>query len=74
VLIYQAEKIRVPKAAVAINPGQAVYWSGTYGDGVTNVWASGLYWIGNCVKVAAAGDDDVLIHLEGHKAAQESAP
>jgi len=74
VLIYQADKIRVAKAAVAMAPGQAVYWSGVYGAGVTNVWASGLYRIGICVKEAAAADADVLIHLEGHMVTQEAAP
>ena len=75
VLIYQAEKITVPKAAgVALNVGQAVYWDGVSGNGVTGTWASGLLWIGVVTQVAVAGDARVQIDLHGNHALAESAP
>lgn len=75
VLIYQAEKIRVPKAAgLIINEGQAIYWDGIPANGVTNVWATGLYWIGICIEPSPAAHTRVLIDLLGNKATAEEAP
>jgi|WetSurSiteA1Bulk_404760.scaffolds.fasta_scaffold00047_28 hypothetical protein len=71
VLIYHAEKIIVPKtagSATAFLPGDKVYWSGTYGDGVTPTQASGLYWIGIATEPATDDDTEVEIDLLGNKA------
>lgn len=73
-LNYHVEKIMVDKAAVAIFVGDAIYWSGVDGDPVTNVWTSGLLWIGICVEDAAAGADQVKIDLKGDKATVGAAP
>lgn len=76
VLIYNCEKIRVPKQdGVAIIPGEAIYWDGVHANGVTNVWTSGLLWIGICVdENADADDDEVLIDLHGNHPLAEEAP
>lgn len=75
VIIYNCEKIQVPKAAgVAFNPGDAVYWDGIHLNGVTPVFASGLYWIGICAQAAVAADEQVLIDIHGNHAMIEAAP
>ncbi len=75
VLCYNCEKIRVPKVAgIVFQPGEAVYWDQQPGDGVTNVFASDLLWIGICVEAAGADDDEVLIDLHGNHPLEEEAP
>lgn len=74
VLIYHCENIRVPKAAVAINTGAAIYWDGVHGTGVTDTWASGLLWIGIAKENRVIGDADILIDLKGDKALAQLAP
>lgn len=65
---YHVEKIMLEKAAVAINKGQKLYHDGTYGNPVTNVYASGLYWIAIAVEDADADDTHVKADLKGDKA------
>ena len=73
--IYSCEDIQLPKlAGVAIAPGEAVYWSGVAGTGVTNVWQSGWLQIGRCKEDAAAGDATVLCDLHGDHPFAEVAP
>jgi predicted RecA/RadA family phage recombinase len=67
VLIYQAEKILVPKKAVAMGLGQRVWWDPAVRD-VTNVKANGLLWIGVVTENAAAADAVVEIDLHGNHA------
>lgn len=77
VLIYHAEKIRVPKTVGSGNvflPGDSVYWDGVHGNGVVPEWQSGLYHIGKCVEAADADDDDVLIDLKGDSAILQELP
>lgn len=74
VLVYHCENIRVPKAAVAIRTGAAIYWDGVHGTGVTDTYASGLLWIGIAKENRDADDDDILIDLKGDKALMEAAP
>jgi len=74
VLCYNCEKIRVPTAGLVWLPGQAVYWDGVHGNGVTNVFGSGVLWIGICVEAAAVTDDNVLIDLHGNHPLAEEAP
>lgn len=71
VLIYHAEKIMVPKetgTGYSFLPGDKVYWCGTQGNPVTNIWATGCYWIGIAVAAAGEDDDEVMIDLKGDKA------
>jgi hypothetical protein len=71
VLIYHADKTIVEKqvgSGQVFLPGDKVYWSGTHGDGVTPIYASGLYWIGIATEPADADDDEVEIDLLGNKA------
>ncbi len=71
VLIYNAEKILLDKAATtgsAFSPGDKVFWPGTPGANVTNTWQSGYYWIGVCVKAASDTDTTVMTDLKGDKA------
>jgi hypothetical protein len=70
VIIYAAEKIRLPKEAVAIAEGENLYFSGTEGDSVTNVFQSGYWKIGIAVKDAGADDDYVIADLDGKQAVQ----
>lgn len=65
---YHVEKIMLQKAAVAMTVGQKLYHSGTYGDPVTNVYASGLYWIAIVVEDADADAAVVKSDLKGDKA------
>ena len=74
VLVYHCENIRVPKAAVAIMTGAAIYWDGVHGTGVTDTYASGLLWIGIAKENRDADDDDILIDLKGDKALMQAAP
>ena len=74
VLVYHCENIRVPKAAVAIRTGAAIYWDGVHGTGVTDTYASGLLWIGIAKENRDADHDDILIDLKGDKALMEAAP
>lgn len=75
VLIYQAEKMTLPKAAgVALNVGQAVYWDGVSGNGVTGTWQTGYLWIGIVTQDAAAGDARVQCDLHGNHPLAEEAP
>ncbi len=71
VLIYHAEKIRVPKfveTGDVFLPGDKVYWSGVQGDPVHPHHRSADFWIGICVWPAAATDAYVIIDLKGDKA------
>jgi hypothetical protein len=72
VIIYEAEKIRLPKVAgVTIRHGDNLYFSGVEGAGVSNVYQSGWWKIGICVEdEAAANDGYVLADLEGKDAVQ----
>ena len=74
VLIYSCEKIQLPKQAVVILTGQALYWNGVTGTGVTNVWATGLFQIGIAVAGAALADANVLSDLSGDHCDDEVAP
>jgi len=65
---YHCEKIMLEKAAVAINAGEKLYHSGVAETAVTNVYASGLYWIAIAVEDADAGDAKVKADLKGDKA------
>lgn len=65
---YHVEKIMLQKAAVAIQKGDKLYHSGTYGDPVTNVYASHLWWIAIAVEDADADDTVVKSDLKGDKA------
>jgi len=67
VLIYHAEKVLVPKKAVAMGLGQRVWWDPVVRD-VTSVKANGLFWIGIVTEDAAAADDRVEIDLHGDHA------
>ena len=70
VLIYHCEKIMVYKlvrTGDSFLPGDKVYWSGQQGASVTPVYQSGFYWIGICVRAAAASDTRVMIDLKGDK-------
>lgn len=71
VLIYHAEKVIVDKlhgSGEAINKGDAIYWSGVDGTGVSAVFTSGWLWIGIATEDAAADDETVEIDLKGDKA------
>ncbi len=70
VIIYAAEKIRLPKAGVEIAEGDNLYFSGTEGDTVTNVYQSGYWKIGIAIEAAEAGDDYVIADLHGQHAVQ----
>lgn len=73
--IYSCEDIQLPKVAgVAINPGDAVYWSGVAGTGVSRLWQTGWLRIGICKEAAVAGDARVLCDLHGDHAIAEAAP
>lgn len=71
VLVYHIEKVVLQKATgtgEAANPGDALYWSGTYGDPVTVNWTSGYYWIAVAVEPAGENDAEVIADLKGDKA------
>jgi len=65
VLIIESERISLPKAAVAIDEGQFIYFDATLLT-VTDVSASGLFRCGICKEDAAAGDARVLVDFWGH--------
>jgi len=67
VLIYHAEKILVPKAAVAFGLGQRV-WFDVATRLVTSVADNAHFWIGIATENAGAGDDYVEIDLHGNHA------
>jgi len=64
VLIYHAEKILVPKKAVAMGLGQRVWWDPAVRD-VTVNQAANFFLIGIVTENAAAADDYVEIDLHG---------
>jgi hypothetical protein len=70
VIIYAAEKIRLPKAVVDMEVGDNLYFSGDEGGTVTNTYASGYWKIGIVVKAADADDDYVVADLHGQHAVQ----
>lgn len=74
-MIYSCEDITLPKAAgVAIHVGDAVYWSGVNGTGVSSNWQTGWLRIGICKQGADAGDARVLCDLHGDHPIAEPAP
>ena len=72
--IYSCEDIQLPALAVAIAVGDAIYWSGVAGTGVSNVWQTGWLRIGICKQAADAADDFVLCDLHGDHPIAEEAP
>lgn len=56
-----AGKIRAPKAAVALSPGDALYWDDT-NKVMTNV-TTGNTLCGHAVEAAASGDAEVVMHF-----------
>lgn len=74
VLVYNCEAINVPVAGLVILPGEAIYWDGVHGNGVTNVFGSGVLWIGICKVACGATDTQVLIDLHGNHPLAEEAP
>ena len=71
VLFYHAEKIIVDKlvgSGEIFRAGDAVYWSGINGTGVSPNWQSGWYWIGIATEPADVNDTIVEIDLKGDKA------
>jgi len=77
VLIYNAEKARVPKETGSGNvfsPGDSVYWDGVHGNGVVPTWQSGYLHIGKALEAAAADDDDLQIDLKGDSAIARVMP
>ena len=65
---YHVEKIMLEKAAVEMHVGQKLYHDGTYGNPVTNVYASHMYWIGIVVQHCDADASHVKADLKGDKA------
>ena len=75
ILIYSCEDIQLPKIdGVQIQPGDAVYWSGVNGTGVSRDWQTGWLRIGICKELADPGDDYVLCDLHGDHPIAEAAP
>ena len=73
--VYSCEDIQLPKVAgVAIHVGDAVYWSGVNGTGVSSNWQTGWLRIGICKQAADAGDEYVLCDLHGDHPIAEPAP
>lgn len=69
VLIYECEKVVVPKVAgtgITFAIGDKVYYDGT--SAVTNV-SSGSTLCGRALEAADATDDEVLVDLKGNIAA-----
>lgn len=67
VLIYECEKVMVPKAVgagTAFTKCQHVYYDAAL-QTVTPIQAPGLWRIGTCTEDAADDDTDVEIDLEG---------
>ena len=74
ILIYHAEKAIVLKKTESTDifaPGMRVYWDPA-DRLVTPAHNSGYYWIGTCVRAAAANDLEVMIDLKGDHAEVEA--
>lgn len=74
VLIYSAERAEVLKMIESTDvfaPGMRVYWDPATRL-VTPTYNSGYYWIGTCVRAAAADDLSVIIDLDGGHAETEA--
>lgn len=76
VLIYQAEKIIVPKktgSGEVFLPGDRVYWDAGGDAFVTPRYNAGYWWIGIATEPASASDTIVEIDLCGNKAEVEAS-